>query len=121
MLRYFAGILLVQTASVALVLLAGVDLHNWEAWLPIAFALGIIGLVAAFWFNALAADLRRRDLARLEAGFARERADLRVKAEREKTKLVRKSQKDVASGTRRAESRARSALPRSASATRSAR
>lgn len=106
MLRFFAGILLVQIASVALVLLAGVELRDWEAWLPIAVALGVIGLVAAFWFTALAADLRRRDLARLEAGFAREREDLRVKAEREKTRLVRKSQKELLSGTRRAESRA---------------
>jgi Flp pilus assembly protein TadB len=87
-------------------LLAGVDLHDWQAWLPIAFALGIIGLVAAFWFSAVAAVMRRRELARLQADFAREKEDLRVRAEREKTKLVRKSQKELIKGTRRAESRA---------------
>ena len=106
MLRFLAGILLVQAASVALVLITGVDARGLDTWLPIAFALGIIGLVAAFWFSNVAAQHRRDELERLRTDFAREREDLRVKAEREKTRLVRKSHKTLASETRRAESRA---------------
>ena len=106
MLRFLAGILIVQVASVALVLVAGIDAGDLGAWLPILLALGIIGLVAAFWFATVAAQLHRDEVERMRADFAREREDLRVKAEREKTRLVRKSNKTVASETRRAESRA---------------
>jgi Flp pilus assembly protein TadB len=106
MLRFLAGILMVQAASVALVLVAGIDLRNVSSWLPIALALGIIGLVAAFWFATVAAHMRRDESERLRASFAREREDLKVKAEREKTRLVRKNSKTLASETRRAESRA---------------
>lgn len=106
MLRFFTGIILVQIASVALVLVARSEARAWDIWLPTAVALGAIGLVAAFWFASVATNLRRDELHRLRADFAREREDLRVKAEREKTRLVRKSQKNVASETRRAESRA---------------
>ena len=102
MLRFFTGIILVQIASVALVLVARSEARAWDIWLPTAVALGAIGLVAAFWFASVATN----ELHRLRADFAREREDLRVKAEREKTRLVRKSQKNVASETRRAESRA---------------
>ena len=106
MLRFLAGTLLVQAASVALVIVAGAEARDWETWLPIAVALGVIGLIAAFWFTTVATNLRRDKLDRQRADFARERENLRVKAEREKTRLVRKGQKDIASETRRAESRA---------------
>lgn len=97
---------MVQAASVALVLIAGIDARDLNSWLPIGLALGIIGVVAAFWFATVAAHLRRDESERLRADFAREREDLRVKAEREKTRLVRKSNKTLVSETRRAESRA---------------
>lgn len=66
----------------------------------------MVGLIAAFWFATVAANLRRDKLDRQRADFARERENLRVKAEREKTRLVRKGKKDIASEARRAESRA---------------
>lgn len=106
MLRFLAGILLVQAASVALLLVAEPAGSGWSGWPPLLLALGVIGLVAAFWFAALAAQLRRDEMERLRADFARQREDLRIKAERDKTQLLRKSQKTIASETRRAETRA---------------
>lgn len=106
MLRFLAGILVVQVASIALVVISGIDPDNWRAWLPIAFALGMISLVAAFWFSTLAAGMRRDALERQRSDFASERENLRVKAEKEKMRLLRKGQKDMASATQRVESRA---------------
>jgi len=106
MLRFLAGILLVQAATAALVLVVGVETRGWEAWWPIILALGVIGLVVAFWFSTIAGYLRRDELDRARAEFAREREDLRVKAERAKTRVVRDSQKTIASETRRAEAKA---------------
>ena len=106
MLRFLFGILLVQTVSVGLVLFAGIDINDWRTSLPILVALAVIGLVAAFWFSTVASGISRDQVERLRAGFAKERENLRVKAEREKIRLARRSQKDVVSETRRAESRA---------------
>ena len=106
MLRFLFGILLVQTASVGLVLLAGIDLQDWRTALPTVIALGTISVVAAFWFTTVAGTLRHGEVERLRAAFAKERENLRVKAEREKTRLERKNTRNVASETRRAESRA---------------
>ena len=106
MLRFLFGILLVQTASVGLVLLAGIDLQDWRTALPTIIALGTISVVAAFWFSTVAGSLRHSEIERLRAGFAKERENLRVKAEREKTRIERKNTKSIASETRRAESRA---------------
>jgi hypothetical protein len=106
MLRFLAGIVLVQAASVTLVWVAGLHREEWSAWLPIVFALCAIALVTAFWFHTVAAGLRREELNRLREGFSRERENLRLRAEQEKTRMLRKGHKDLASATRRAESRA---------------
>ena len=106
MLRFLAGIFLVQIASVVLVLLSRPADEAWSSWLPIVIALGVIGLVAAFWFANLASHLRRDQIERMRIDFARERERLRVQAERDKTKLIRKNQKTIVSETRRAETRA---------------
>lgn len=106
MLRFLVGILVVQVASVALLMVAGFDPGDWHAGLPFVFALAMIGLVAAFWFSTVAAGQRRDALERLRGDFAREREDLRVKAEKEKTRLLQTGHRAMASATRRAESRA---------------
>ncbi len=106
MLRFLAGIVIVQLATAALVLVSAPPAGDLEAWLPIVIALGTIALVAAFWFTTLATSLRRAEIGRLQEEFARERESLRIKAEREKTRLANKSQKSIISETRRAESRA---------------
>lgn len=106
MLRFLFGILLVQTVSVGLVLLTGIDLRDWQTAVPTIIALGTISVVAAFWFSTVAGSLRQSEMERLRAGFARERENLRVKAERDKSRLERKNTKNIASETRRAESRA---------------
>ncbi len=106
MLRFLAGIFLVQATTAALILVSRPEVDRWGNWLPLLLALGVIGLVAAFWFTAVASHLRRDDVERLRSDFARQREDLRVRAERDKTQLIRKSQKTIASETRRAEARA---------------
>jgi Flp pilus assembly protein TadB len=106
MLRFLFGILLVQAATAGLVLTAGIDLSDWRGSLPTLIAIVTVGVVAAFWFATVAGNLRRDELERLRASFARQREDLRVKAEREKTRLARQSRKTLDSESRRAESRA---------------
>ncbi len=106
MLRYFAGITLVQLATAIVVLFVVKDVAELQQWLPALVALAAIGLVAAFWFASLAAHLRREEMHRLRASFAKERENLRVKAERDKTRVVRQSHKTIVSETRKVAAKA---------------
>jgi Flp pilus assembly protein TadB len=106
MLRFLVGILIVQMASVVLVLTLRPENGEPVAWWPVGLAILTIAVVAAFWFANLATLLRRDELERLRSEFAREREELKVKAERDKTRLIKQSQKTMLSETRRAEARA---------------
>jgi Flp pilus assembly protein TadB len=106
MLRFVTGILLVQLASVVLVLFARPAQDDLASWLPILVALGVIALVTAFWFAHIVSHLRRDDVERIRSEFAEQREQLRVKAEREKTRLIQKTHKAMVSETRRAQGRA---------------
>ncbi|MEJ2575883.1 MAG: hypothetical protein P8106_04125 [Gammaproteobacteria bacterium] len=106
MLRFLAGIVLIQATTVLLVLVAGRDAADLASWLPVLIALGMIALIAAFWFATVAAHRNQAELERQRADFAREREQFKVAAEREKTRLVRQSHKTLTKQTRRVESRA---------------
>lgn len=106
MLRFLFGILLVQAVTAGLFLFADASPADIKGWLPMAVAAGAIGVVAAFWFATVAQNLRREELERLRADFAKERADLRVKAERDKQRAERRTRKDLVGESRRTEARA---------------
>jgi hypothetical protein len=106
MLQYLAGIILIQVGTSVLVLLAAPESDDPTAWLPLLVALGMISLIAAFWFSTLSARRHQADLERVRQQFAREREQLRVTAEREKTRLVRENHKTLNRQRRRTESRA---------------
>lgn len=106
MLRSLAAVLIVQAVTVVLVVAFDLDFTLWKPWWPVLVALGAIAIVATFWLAALAARLRRDEVEKLRADFARERENLRVQAEREKTRIVRDSHRTIERQTRRTEARA---------------
>ena len=95
MLRYLFGIVLVQAATVVLVLLAPSDLQG-PGLLRVVVPALVISFIAAFWFSSLAHHLRKDHLARVKDEFARERENLRVNAERSKARVMKQAQKDIA-------------------------
>lgn len=80
-LRLMIGILLVQgvTALVVVVALRG-EPGLWPLFAALAVA---VGLIAAFWFNAIVGDHRRLEAARAGQRFAREAEVIRRRAETE--------------------------------------
>lgn len=99
MLKYLSGILLVQIVTVVLVLLAPDDLQGLGI-LRLIIPLLFVGFMAAFWFSSMAHHLRKDELAKAKLRFAREREELKVKAERAKTRVVKQAQKDIAKEAR---------------------
>ena len=61
----------------------------------------ITSIIAAFWFSSIASHLRKDELTRAKETFARERENLRVRAEKEKIKVIQRSQKQVEKETSR--------------------
>jgi hypothetical protein len=95
MLKFLLGIVLVQAATVTVVLLAPADLRG-AGLLRVIVPVLVIGFLAAFWFASIAHHLRKDHLARVSEEFARERENLRVNAERSKARAMKQAQKHIA-------------------------
>ena len=94
MFRFFLGILAVQIATVALVLLAP-DLQGF-GWLRLLIPLLVVGVFAAFWFGSITKYKSKDELSQLKEEHAREREKIQLNAERAKTRLVKKTQQQIA-------------------------
>lgn len=94
MLKYFFGIIVVQIATVALVLLAP-ELHG-VGWFRLLIPLLVVGFFTAFWFNSMASHKSKDEVFEAQAKHAREREKIQLNAERAKTRLVQKTQQQIA-------------------------
>ena len=93
--KFLLGIILVQIATVVLVVLSPDELQG-EALVRLAIPLLFISLMVAFWFTSLAEHYRKDAIEKVKSNFAKERENLRVNAERAKTRVVKQAQQDIA-------------------------
>ena len=104
MIRFLLGIILVQIATVALVLLAP-ELHGF-GWLRLFIPLLVIGFFAAFWFSSMAKHKTKDEVSAATEQHAREKEKIQLNAERAKTRLVKKTQEQIAKESRSAHNKA---------------
>lgn len=104
MIRFLLGILLVQTATVILVLLAP-ELQG-IAWLRLVIPLILIACFAAFWFASLSKHKIKDEVNAASFEHAKEKEKLQLNAERAKTRLVKKTQQQIARESKIAHSKA---------------
>ena len=89
--RLLIGVLLVQAVT-ALIVAVALD-GDWRATWPLYAALGgAVGVMAAFWFNAIVGDHRRLEAARQGARFAKQAETLRRNVERQATRRVKETE-----------------------------
>ena len=105
MLRYLPGILIIQVATAAL-LLAAVRTSDQELWIAIGCLALVVTVVTAFWFDSIAAHIKKDAVIQAKDDFSREREKLRVNAERAKTRLIKKSHEQINKETNRAHAKA---------------
>ena len=105
MLRFLAGTVIIQVATVALVL-AALKTTDMELWIAIGSLAIIINLVTAFWFGSTASHIKKDAVAKAREGFSRERENLRVNAERQKSRLLKQSHQEINRETNRAHAKA---------------
>ena len=79
--KFFIGIVLIELISTVLFYLSSGDLqgmHSLQLIVPLLF----IALIMAFWFNSLTGYDKRDTVEKMKDSFAKEREEIRVKAER---------------------------------------
>ncbi len=106
MLRFLPGIIVVQLATAALLFALFKAQFDPQLLLAIALLGLILSMLAAFWFASIASHQHKHKLTKVIEQHAREREEIRVKAEQQKTKIVRQSQRQIAKETSRANAKA---------------
>ena len=81
LLKYFLAIILVQVITTTLVILSPSNLDN-TAFLRLIIPLLFVALIMAFWLNSLAGHSKKDTVEKMKDSFAKEREDIRVKAEK---------------------------------------
>lgn len=92
--KFLTGILLVQTATGILVVVA-LRTENREVWLLFILLALTLCLLTAFWFASIITHAKKDATAQMREGFSREREKIRVRAEREKSKVIEKSHQRI--------------------------
>ncbi len=105
MFRFLPGILLAQAAALGLTLLFPDIAENYN-WAKIGVLLLVLAILVSLWFRSMALHMSKDEVVRLKETFAREREELRVKAERDKHRVLRQTHKEIAKETQRAHTRA---------------
>ena len=95
-LKFLIGILLLQVITALLIYISPINFEDGMSLLRLVIPLFFVALVVAFWFSSLSLHLRKDSEHKMKDNFAKEREDIRVKAERAKTRIVKQAQKDIA-------------------------
>jgi len=103
-IKFAIGILLVQGATILLVITA-LQANLSETWLLMLCLALLIGLLAAFWFSSVASHCNQQTLTRASEKFSRERDRIRRQSEKEKTKEIKDSHRQLLRETRRVQNR----------------
>jgi len=94
-LKFLLGIVLVQVVTGVLIYLSPTAFDEMSL-LRLVVPLFFVALMVAFWFASLSAHFRKDTEHKMSNKFAKEREELRVKAERAKTRVVKEAQKEIA-------------------------
>ena len=103
-IKFLLGVFLLQGATALLVITTQDAALHKSGWLLAALAI-LVGVIAAFWFSAIASYASQHTYVRASEKFNRQRDYLRRQAEKEKTKEIRDSHQQVMRETRRLQNR----------------
>ena len=103
--RFFIGTLIIQAATVILVIVA-IQGPLEQTWIVLLLLVLATGFFAALWFASIANHASKEAVARTKENFSRERERIRVRAEAEKTKLIEQSHQQMIKETSRVQAKA---------------
>lgn len=103
--KFLFGIILAQTATYFLIVLAPNDI-NVSNFIRVAIPLLLIALILAFWFNSIAGHHSKDAIGKVKDHFTNEREKIRTNAQRAKDRAVKAVQKESAKETAKAHAKA---------------
>ena len=95
-LKFLLGTILVQLITAVLIYISPINLDDSSSLLRLVLPLFFMALMVAFWFSSLSSSFQKDTEHKMTNKFAKEREELRVKAERAKTRVVKQAQKEIA-------------------------
>jgi Flp pilus assembly protein TadB len=95
-LKFLIGILIVQLITAVLIYISPINLDDFMSLLRLVLPLFFIALMVAFWFSSLSSHLRKDSEHKMKTEFAKEREEIKVKAEKDKSRVVKQTQKEIA-------------------------
>jgi hypothetical protein len=104
--RFLPGILILEIAAAALVYALLMPGALPAMWMPVAVLGGVVTLLAAVWFGAIAEHVRKDALLNARARHARERETLVVTAEVDKRAALEESHRRILRETAQAQAQA---------------
>jgi ABC-type siderophore export system fused ATPase/permease subunit len=105
LLKFLFGIILVQIMTAFLMYLSPLNGDSMSL-LRLILPLFFMALMVAFWFSSLLDNFQKDREHKMTNKFAKEREELRVKAERAKTRVVKEAQKEIAKEAKRTHAKA---------------
>jgi len=105
LLKFLFGIVLVQMMTALLMYLSPLN-GDGMSLLRLVLPLFFMALMVAFWFSSLSDNFQKDREHKMSNRFAKEREELRVKAERAKTRVVKEAQKEIAKEAKRTHAKA---------------
>lgn len=106
MFKFLPGIIFIQLATAALLFALYKAQFSQELMIAIALLGLILSVLASFWFSAIASHRHKDLLTQTIEQYAREREDIRVKAEQQKAKIIKESHKQITKEASRAHAKA---------------
>jgi hypothetical protein len=104
MLKFLAGIIIVQLVTIAVffaVTRAELNLNDTQLMLTIGLLEILFSVPAAFWFSSIGRQRHMQEMETIKEAHAREREQILVNAERQKARVISKSQKQLLKEARR--------------------
>jgi Flp pilus assembly protein TadB len=105
-LKFLVGIILVQLITALLISISPVNFDDGISIVRLVVPLFFMALIVAFWFSSLSLHLRKDSEYKMKDSFAKEREDIKVKAEQAKTRIVKQAQKDIANEAKKTHAKA---------------
>ncbi len=105
MFRFLSSVILLQVVLAAVVYGAIASAHPY-APLAVGLFIFISAVLFSIWLKSLAELQAKDEIARHKEAFAKEREEIRVKAERDKLKVVKETQKQIKKETGRTNAKA---------------
>ena len=106
MFKFLPGIILIQLVTAGLVYAAILQSEQRQLVVVIIFLSFLVSILASFWFSAIARDMHKEEIIRIQEQHARDREKLLVNAEREKADIATASYQKIEKETRKVHARA---------------